>query len=554
MSQVTMQGTVPVFDPDRGWRQWHIREIYTGPTGSGKNVPNIDDAVIDWGSGIKRVVSVDPSTGLSELMDWEFPKSNEFPSEDVLLGVGPGKHSESFRALIDTSTIPHTLAIDSRLKVYGSENTHIKVFKGTNISQSGRVVSAWYNNNGEYVSENIPLELARTEDANNLTIKSPAVGYTTEQLQDGEVVTAVVYNAVGKQTSINKLLVMNSAFIRKSESAQKYVRGISLESPFLSQTEENTLMVPINLPISALTTMGRVHYSNGESLRIPVDGNKMSIYGLSEYVATIRGQKAPLVLSYKLGQNEATDNAESGALKHISVTYWAVTTNVVGAYSVKLFVVPTWIDEFVGWKLEYYLYNLDRGDYLYATPYVEPGSTSRPFDPLLYGVTQHLTVAVDLNRIDARLANYRHVQNFSISLMTNGLNESTPYLIAYTPGQNPEYGSNLKAVVSIHSIGDKFIRIDNDFGSVQDWLDAVYYRTQPLYDRETETKAPMPTHFIVSINGINNEYPLSSWNTDLPSITAGEVGRALVIHWVRKVSGSTLHLGASGLRVLHRHV
>src|SRR5574343_1924877 len=106
-----MPSTVPVYDPDRGFRSWVITDIYTGPTGQGRFVPNVNDLVIDWGRGLLRVASVDITTGLSTLVDAAFPKSNEFDNSDVLFGTGPGYTSELWRVYINRNVVPHTLAV-----------------------------------------------------------------------------------------------------------------------------------------------------------------------------------------------------------------------------------------------------------------------------------------------------------------------------------------------------------------------------------------------------------------------------------------------------------
>lgn len=546
-----MHGTQPVFGRNRGWRQWHISEIYTGPTGNGRYVPNINDAVLDWDQGWLKVIDVDTTTGLSTLVKHSFPLDNGFPMEDVLLGVGPGAVSESFRLYVNKSVTPHTLAVDSLLHVYGSQNSHVKIFKGTDIGPSGKVISANYNQNGEYISENIPLELAVRSEELNICVKAPAIGYTNENLQDGELATLVVYNNEGGVSSRNVLLVKNTAFVRASEASQRYITHITLESPFISPADQELLLVPINVPIESLTTMGRVHYSDGGSRRQPIDGTKMSIYGTNEYVSTILGQRAPLVLSYKLGPNEVSTSTENGNIRHISRTYYAESSEVVGSYTVKLFIVPQWVDEFSGWRLDYFLYDLDRGDFFFATPYVEPGVNSPPFDPLLYGVTQWLTVAVDIEKVDPRLKPFRHVQSFGIALMADGLSDNTSWLLQYSPGQQPEYGQNLSAEVVFNAIGDWVVDISNGIGSFEEWIEQVYYRTQPLFNPRNETKAPLPTHFVMNLNGIRTEHPLAEWNDPIPSTTGGVEGRSLILEWVRKVGGQSLQLGSSPLKIIH---
>ena len=55
---------VPIHNPDGKFHLWHMREIFRGPN-TGRYVPNIDDAVWDWDTGLYRVTAVDLTTGLS---------------------------------------------------------------------------------------------------------------------------------------------------------------------------------------------------------------------------------------------------------------------------------------------------------------------------------------------------------------------------------------------------------------------------------------------------------------------------------------------------------
>lgn len=543
-------GTVPVFDPERGWRQWNITEIYTGHTGTGRYVPNIDDAVLNWNQGWLRVSDVDVTTGLSTLVPWRFPGVTGVTEDDVLLGVGPGRFSETFRLFLDTSVIPHRICADSRLHTYGESNTHYKVFRGTDISEGGFVISAYYNQSGDFVSENIPLELVERDDVNNVSVKAPSPGYTNYQLDDGEPVTLVVYGNSGV-SSINVLLIKNTSFIRATEASQLYITHIAIESPFISPTDLNTIQVPTNVPLDSVLTTGRVFYNNGSSRRVPIDGTKLSVFGMTNYISTILGQRAPLVLSYKLGPNEYSTDSVNGESKHLSRPYFAESIAAIGAYSLKLFVAPKWINETVGWQLDYYLSNLDRGDLYYATPFVEPSVNTAPFDATLVGQTQWITVAIDVNKVDPRLAAYRHVQTYAITILNNGLANTTAWTIQYSTGQQPPYGENLKAVASLVGIGNWRVDVSNGYVAVDSWLEAMFYRTQPLFDPKTETKAPQPTHFILNLNGIRNEYPLAAWNTALESPTGGLEGRSAIIEWRRKVGGTTLQLGASPLRIIH---
>lgn len=543
--------SVPIFDPDRGYREWLISEIFTGPDGPGVYVPNINDKVFDWETGYYRVIAQLPD-GTTTRVPWTIPGANVDLSDDILLGVGPGRQSETWRAMIDTSVTPHTLRIDSRNHVYGNDNTHYKLFRGVDVtSANAQVISAYYDNAGTFVSENIPLGLAAVNDVTNTAIRYPLPGWVTVPLIDGEPVTLVVYYGSGKVASVNVLLAQRTTTIRSSEAAQRYITRITVDSPFVSQTEENTLEFPMNLSIDALVAFGRVTYSNGDIKRVPIDNVKMTLSGLTNYISTIQGQRAPLLLRYNLAVNESAEYVQgTGSNRYIAQNWYARTTAVQGAYSVKLFVSPRWIDEATGWALDYFLYNLDRDEIFYATPYVEQGVNSAAFLPKWYGAEQNLTVAVDLNRVDSRLAAYRHVQTFAITLLGNGIEDRTPWLLKYSPN-GAEYGQGLSARLQLVSIGDWRLQIDSGYTELTEWLEAVYYRSEPLFNIQTETRAPQPTHFVVNLNGFRNEWPITDWNTVLTSTTGGAIGGSCIIEWVRKVGGDTLQLGCSPFVIVH---
>lgn len=545
---------VLIIDPNRSFRTWHISEIYV-PGHTGRYVPNPDDLIVDYTEGFFRVASVDYTTGVSTLVKWVLPRVNEnFNDEDILLGAGPGLPSESYRALIDTSVFPHTLALDSRLRVYGTTNSYIKVFKGRNVGVTGEVISAFYDQNGTLLGENIPLELVATEDAGNIAIKAPMVGHTLRQLPDGEVVTAVVYDDVGQPRSVNPLLVLNTAFIRTTDAAAKYIVGISLESPFLSETDPGLIEYPINMPVEGLNIVGVVTYSDGSKLRLPIDGTKFALYGLDNYIASIQGQQVPLVLTYKLSLNEFNYIGVPSPNGHISVPYRATTLESDGAYTVKLFAYPVWVSDLVGYRLEYFLYNLDRDTVYPVTNLVEMATGSRAFDPLQYGVVQRITVAVDLNRVDPQFAAYRHAQTFEITLMRDGDSSyGDNWTIGFDPGQDPPYGSGLSAISQFINVGNWKLDVSCGATTLENWLDRVFYATRPLYDPATELKAPEPNFFAVVTPSGRAEFPIDMWNSEITVEQAPAEGKLVYLEFIRRGSTTDLQLGVSGL-VTHQYM
>lgn len=538
-------------DPDRGFRIWNRDEIVS-EGGSGQWVPNIGDLVFDRTQGFLEVTAVDITTGRSTLVPWSAPAHPDFEyGKDILIGSGPGYPSESYRAFLDTSVTPHTLAPDRRLRFYGSMVASYKVFLGADISDAhGTVVSTFFDNSGNFLGSSIPVEAAEVGDSPQSVIKAPMVGYCDRPLADGELVTLVAYDDVGGVVSIAQLLIKNTAAIRQVDAGTMYVQGIAIESPFLSDADPQTIEFPINVTVQSLPMTGIVHYSNGDKYRLPIDGGKFSLFGMENYIATVVGQTFDLVLNYNLAVDEVSYNQAPTANGKLTVPYKAKTVRANGAYTVKLYMYPTWVNATQGYRMEYWLYNLDRKTYYNVTPYVELGVNSNPFDPLNYGVTQTITIALDLNRVDGTFAPYRHVQTYQVALLSRGDEPNhANWQITFTPDQHGSYGRNMIADLQFVNTNFWNLRLANGFPSQETWLQNMYQGIEPLYNEETEAHAPDPTHFRVVFNNNTYEFEISQWNEILVVNNDLTPGKLVYIQWIRRTPISDLQLGVSAVPV-----
>ena len=531
----------------------HLKsKLWTGETGQGRYVPNLDDLVVDYNVGFERVVSVDVTTGLSTTIPWTLPKESGISMENVLLGIHDDFTQQCWRVWIDDSQQPIRLAVDSRLRVNATPAaSHIKIFYGYDISQTGEVISAMINNTGQITSENIPLQAATLPDGNNISIKVPVEAWSTRPMDDGAVCTAVVYSTTGAVLSKSRLLVENSGFIRGSEAASRYITGISLQSPYLSDSDESLLQIPVNVPISSIPLIGVVSYNVGEPVRVAIDGVRMSLLGMDGYVATTAGQRNDLVLKYVLSPEETSYQLENSNQNYVARSYQAEVLPVQGAYNVKLFAVPQWQGALTGWKLDWYLYNLDRSVYEYCTPHVQLSATSAPFQPLLYGAEQQCTFVVNLADIAGHYGQFSHVQTLRITLVGDGIQDRTPWFLRYSGLDNTSYGAGLSARVERIAIGDSLVRLGSGAVTLADWLERTYYVLEPLRNPNVETRPPAPTHFTLELDGIYYEFEISQWNASLQITSPGVVGRSAVIHWERRIGTTTLQLAAAPMAIVH---
>ncbi|QVD49101.1 hypothetical protein LUCX_31 [Xanthomonas phage vB_XciM_LucasX] len=563
MSNSTLPSTI-IIDPDRGYREWLVSEIYDpAKPANGLYVPNVNDSVRDWDQGIMRVIAVDYTTGISTLKKWTEPGDpGSVDDQDILLGAGPGTQSESYRCYLDTSVMPHTLSCDARLRFYGTTVRWVKIFLGTDISSRGTVISAYYDTAGNLLGENIPVELVRSyldgiydpglaSTENNIAVKRPMVGHTTKELPDGEVVTVVAYDAAGQAISQAKLLIKNSAFIRQTDASLKYVASIAIETPFLLGSDPTTIEYPINMPVDNLGLIGVVTYSDGSQSRLPVDGTKFQIAGLRNYVATIQGQTVDLLLTYQLGASESAYLDTPAPNGRIAKAYHARTKESDGAYSVKLFGYPTWVDALTGYRMEYYLYNLDRQQVYRVTNLVTPQSNMPVFDPILIGTKQYVSVGVNMQQVDPLFDDWRHTQMLEVTLLRQGNQiDGDNWTVGFTSGK-PAYGAGVKALGRIINVGNAKLDISCGVETLAEWLALVYTPIQPLYNSRTEP-GPLDPNFMVVVSGNHRvEVPIASWDDEITVEGLPGEGKLIYLEFIRRTADNDLQLGAAGM-IMHQ--
>lgn len=548
----SLDGKTPIYNPTARFTVWALSEIYQGTIGENRYVPKLGDLVKDMDLGLEyKVTAIDPSTLLSTLQTINDIQSGDFDNEDLLLGVGPGTQSDTYRVYLDTSVVPHALAVDARLSIAGTMSSYCRIFRGADLTEGGDVISGMYDTQGNLLSDTVPLELAFTPAGDNYTIKTIPVCYTMDELPDGEVVTAVVYSNAGHVISKRQLLIENTAFIRAASSPARYITGISLECPFLSTSDNRLINLPINVLLTGVNMLGVVHYSDGTVVKMPVDGTKFALLGMDGYVATVVNQQAALVLRYRLSSDEIVYGHGSGEFPHISESYRIKTAQADGSYSVKLFCYPVWLDSVNGYTLRWYMYNGDRSVVYSVTNLVEISSTGPAFNPILYGVNQRLSVAINLQQVNGSYRDYRHIQTVEVILWRVGTDHSdTNWSIAFDVGQNPPFGT-VPHYAALEFVNSNLYRLNLSSGAANltEWLDKLYYRTKPLIDQQRELQAPEPTHFRLRYGPYDTTYQISEWNTTKQIGTGLSDNATLFIEFIKRTPLTDLQLSVSGVPV-----
>ncbi len=556
-----MSFVTPIFDPDdlnRPNKTWLKHDLYTGPNGVGKYVPKVDDFVIGYLDGYWRVAQVD-ATGLSVLEPWSEPRQADDIAVDILLGGGPGTISESFRYYIDDRSVPASARIHAGCRAYGTDIIGFIVFKGTDIStETGEIISAHYDQSGNYVGPMIPTELVLMPDPNNLGVKVARPHFCNRPMADNEIVTAVAYYEGGRVASKNTLLTMNTAFVFSNNDDTDIITNLSLESALISDSDSRLIEYPVNVTNITHNLMAVISYRSGRIVKLPVDGNKVSLLGYNDFTASRLGQNVDLALQYRLdgdeyvnvGTGHITTDEYNGT--HITKAYRLTTVEAVGAYSVTLYGYPRWVDAVNGYRMEYWLYNITRQVAHYVTPLVTADVASGVFDPTLYGTVQNLRLSINLASISAIYRPWTHVQNLEVVLLRPGSVQQLPnWVIRFVPGQSPAYGEG-DIVARIHFVNVNMWEIDVSCGlsTQNEWLERIYYRSKPLFNQKNETMPPEPTHFILEFNGGNLiEKEIDEWNQVILANNTLDQGHILGVRFIRRTDDNDLQLSYCALPV-----
>jgi len=537
---------VPIPQPDRRFTLFDKDELYTTPLGPGSQVANPRDLIVDYANqSFWRVITTDYTNYTYELEPF-----NPVPTfnGDVVIGGCAPSSSDTFRVYVDDTKHPATLRVDGRLTVAGTDLDSVRIFRGKVISAGGEVISGNYAN-GNITSDRIPLALVDT--TGNLSVKSVAPGVCTKTVENGELVTLVFYSDTTEVAAIAYCYIVKTNMVMAMDAPIKQVLDVKLISPFMSKTNERLLELPINIPLDDIPLQAEVVYTDGSKL-ITIDGTSATLDGLRNsgahdtfYISSTLGQTLALNLSYRLGRTETylgSDVVDGVIMK----PYSATTLEIDGAYSVKLFVVPRWISPEIGYRLDYYLYDLERGNVFYATPYVTAGDNSEIFDPKLYNYKQRLIVRVNLAEVSQTYAAHIHPQSFNISLQAAGNVTADNFYIGYTP-DGEVYGAGARALFEYSNAKYWTLNLASGMTSKAEWLTMMYGLTYPLYDRRSESGILEPTHFQVLIGDSTYTRSVDTWMDTFNVDFQVNESDLVLVRFIQRTPQDELHLAQASL-------
>lgn len=538
------------FDEKRSWAWLKSEIVTTNPAADGQKVASIDDLVYDWASGIYRVSSVAPVTNIATLeLKIRFATGTmlDTSNDSLISSLTIYQPQVATRIFFDTSVVPATMSVDPQYVARGSEATTMQLFIGTDItSTTGRVISERYNGNGDFVSTVIPLvNLVAGQD----TAKRPVVFSTTEPLKNGEIVTAVLYNATMGAVGTQPFIISESGAIFASDSGTKYITGIEIRSPLIDASDNRLIRNPLNVPFQTTLLEAWLLYSDGSDLKVNIDGSKCKLHGTSNFNVSILGAPKNIVLSYYPDPGEPRINTGGGDLSHLSVIYKLLNKATDTSFTLKVFIVPTYISVAAGYQFKYYLTNLAGDLAVDVTANVTAkNQRSQNVEGTDYGNLQNVQVLLNMDVVlPGVYPSHIHTQMFDLTLAIPGTTGFSPYVIDYIGDDVSTYGVN--RVIHGSTVGNGIVNVGLGETVLAVWLDDAYEPIHPLYDVTVQLDPPVPTHAILMYGGMEHEIELSTEynvNVSLPSGSPVlNANSTMTLRWILRDGSDDKILGYS---------
>lgn len=512
----TVTGTddhTPIVLPNSDPRIWFYSQIYRGQAGHNKYVPKLGDLVVDTITRRWYIVVEVPENLVARLDDWVVD-SSQGEVEDAILGTGLDSGGETFRLFVDRRTIPYRCIVDQRAFTGALHATHAIVYRGNPYDGSAEKISMLYDASNQFLGHEVPLRKVAATLYNNEAIRTVEPFRTTYELTNHEPLVLMYFGPEGELIHHRNLIVQHSDIVDHTASDERWISSIELDSPYLLASEPNVLELPINLLTNSLNAIGRVRYTDGSSIELPAQGGRFEIHGLQDFIASVPNLEIPIQLKYNLVPGEVATSSIITDEPFIKRGYRLRTGQAKNAYSVKLYCWPVWVDSANGYRLEWYLYNLERRVTYRVDHLIRYNLDTNPaFNPTAYGVNQRISVSVDLNKVSGQYNKHIHTQVVEVLLQREATDPQTPWTLR-DYGAEALYGENLQATYEQINQNLKYLNVAFDATNYKDWLQRLYWNTVPLYDRFSESKAPEPNYFIVERADDPNfkfEIPVEDW-------------------------------------------
>lgn len=542
---VGSDAVTPIQNPEGRMAIYALSELWNNTIGTKRFIPNIGDLVADreniTDSNWWIVTGLDINY-VPQLKRWGNTVTNTVDTQDILTGPGRTTHNQTYRAYYNKDVTPHTLVVENRLSFKGTVSRYAKIMRQVDGPTNLKVISAYYDNSGNLLGQDIPLQLVGADPGATRSEYCVPGCYTMEDLPAGEIISVHAYTEDGHPSSITSVMVEPTSAAPPRNTFTKYITGVELLSPFMSDAETGLVALPINIPLSGLYLRGRVHFSDGSFKEYPVDGTRFDLLGMESYVDSMVDQNLPVWLQYYPLVDETFYGNVNNRFYNIR------TMEAKGMYNVRLYCFPVWTGAVTGYTLRWFMYSSERNVRYDVTDKIQYTVNTPAFQSTLYGVNQALSVSVNLKDVNPLYENVRQAQVVQVVLWRQGTERSTNWTVVLEQGQDPAYGINTFGELEFINQNLYKLSLRSGCTTQQQWLDKVYTAMRPVVNPIAENKAPNPTHFRIRVSPtFTVEKSISQWNETLSILAGLKVGDNVYIEWLFKTPETDLELGTSGM-------
>lgn len=462
-----------------------LKDIYDPDDPNSGSIIPLEGSLVHMGDGIyyyvAHVHSVTHKTTLN-------PQKIVDVDDDTITSIVDYDNSR-FHVFYDDRVEPTKLNIDSLLTLFGINNTEYVLKRVNPESMEEEIVSVYYNANGEFVGNRIPMALNQETQTKYCTNC-----HTLLSLTDNEKIVMEVYDHAGT-LSAQVVLWTKRATILNDLAEPKIITDFQLRSV---QEKDGYIQLFEKQDISALMLTPTLKYNNGEEEIVPVDDQVCFLYGVEDLIASYPGLKQTVMCKYFLRPSQQASNA----VDHVKGRFVVVEKDIIVKgnemlFSVKLSIIPIWNFAESKYVLYFYLYSTTRQHAMDVTEHVEILSVFNGQD---FDREQELQYSIKLHEIFDFDGTNTHVQKTWLRLKPWNLGVER-YIIKDTAEDEYAYGveSSTYRRPVIHydeTLGQYFIPT-SIFENVEAFLEVTYIHAHPLFDNNVELNAPEPTHFTV---------------------------------------------------------
>jgi hypothetical protein len=542
--------TLEVFGP-RKPDVYRLDQIYNPATedpipGTDNVVPSIGSLVIDTNNNgnLFWVTAVDATTHASTLEPVEILVTNNQPSITSIVSYG----NDIIRVYFDTRSNPISLSVDGFCKIEGGDSATYQLIRYPGTPNEA-IISLYYDSNGTFSGNNVPMVpvVNGLSGVNEYQFKDCNIPAT---LIDGERLLIKVFNIYGAQRASVTVFAKQATIVNEDNGHVPVIESMVVNS---SQSQSNgDIYIYAKQDVSSLNLTVTLNYDDGFSQQIAIDNTRCFVYGLQDFVASYIGLQQQILVKYFLATQEAVDPTllnQSGT--HITVVKNLVVVSNELAPGVKISTVPRWSGSTSRYQLFYFIYTTDGTSVINITPYVTLSSGT--FSGTLYGVTQNITLSVDLSNVYPSTYSVPTIYQQQCIITLQPISMLQEYIISDSSSSAYTFGVDTPTAHRPQLLFDttrqQYYIPTALFPTLTNFLTSFFTYASPPFDISTSTSPPIPTHFILrdiasGLSLLSAPIPIANYNAAFSIVTTNSVNYLVstnvIVEFWQFISGSYL--------------